>query len=84
MEQHFSIFNGKGSGDTKPELVKHYEEWGWINFLSAMAETKVFDVLGSGMDSIECAKQAKAFKVLTYASEKKDYSLAEYYAYKTN
>jgi hypothetical protein len=47
-----------------------------------MSETKVFDVPGSGLDSIECTKNAKAFKVLTYASEKKDYSIAEKLAYK--
>lgn len=35
------------------------------------------------MDSIECAKVAKAFKVLTFASERKDFGIAEYHAYKT-
>lgn len=59
-----------------------YEEWGWINFLSAMAETKIFDIPGSGFDSVECTKIAKAYKVLIYASQRKDYSIAEYEAYK--
>ena len=48
-----------------------------------MAETKVFDVPGSGLDSIECAKNANAFKVLTYASEKKELSMAEFHAYES-
>lgn len=34
------------------------------------------------MDGIECAKIAKAYKVLTYASEKKDFSVAMNAAYK--
>lgn len=56
--------------------------WGWINFLSSIAESKVFDIPGSGMDSIECAKIAKAFKVLVFASEKKDFAVAYNKAYK--
>ena len=57
-------------------MMKHYERWGWPNFLSSIAETKVFDVPGSGKDSIECAKDANLFKVLMYASEKRDYNVA--------
>jgi len=48
-----------------------------------LAETKVFDLPGTGIDSVECAKQAKAYKVLTYASQKKELSIAEYEAFKT-
>jgi hypothetical protein len=64
-------------------LIKHYEEWGWINFLSSIAETKIFDIPGLGLDSIECAKIARAFKVLTFASEKKDHDQAVQAAYET-
>lgn len=63
-------------------MIAHFEQWGWINFLSAMAETKVFDVPGSGLDSIECCKRAQAFKVLTYASEKKQFDAAMAVSYK--
>lgn len=48
-----------------------------------MAETKVFDIPGSGLDSIECVKKTKAFKVLIYASEKKDFDVAMKEAYET-
>jgi hypothetical protein len=82
LEQHFAVFK-RGGGDGKPELTAHFEEWGWINFLSSIAETKVFDIPGEGLDSIECAKRAKAFKVLIYASEKRDYQVALNEAYKT-
>lgn len=41
-----------------------------------MAETKIFDIPGANMDSVECAKRANLFKVLIYASEKRDYSVA--------
>lgn len=47
-----------------------------------MAETKIFDIPGSGLDSVESVKTTKAYKVLIYASEKHDYSLAERAAYK--
>lgn len=47
-----------------------------------MAETKVFDIPGSGLDSIECCKLAQAFKVLTYASEKKQFDAAMAASYK--
>ena len=42
-----------------------------MNFLKAIAATKVFDVAGSGMNSIDCARNAKLFDVLIYASEDK-------------
>lgn len=80
MEQNFSVFR-KGSGGTKAELTEYYAEWGWINFLASIAETKIFDIPGSGLDSIECAKIAKAYKVLTFASQKKDYDDAVRIAY---
>jgi hypothetical protein len=57
-------------------MMKHYERFGWINFLSSVAETKIFDIPGGGKDSIECAKDADLFKVLMYSSEKRDYNVA--------
>lgn len=59
-----------------------FEEYGWENFLASVAETKIFDIPGSGMDSIECAKVAKAYKVLSYSSQKKELAIAENEAYK--
>jgi hypothetical protein len=35
------------------------------------------------MDSIECAKMARAYKVLVWSSEKKELGIAEYEAYKS-
>lgn len=57
-------------------MVKHFETWGWIAYLSSIAESKVFDIPGSGLDSIECAKQVSLYKVLMYSSEKRDYAVA--------
>ncbi len=57
-------------------MVKHFDRWGWVNFLRNIAETKIFDIAGAGMDSIECAKIANLYKVLMYASEKRDYNVA--------
>lgn len=75
MEKHFSVFK-KGGGDGDVNMIKHFEVWGWIAFLSSIAETKIFDIPGSGLDSIECAKNARLYKVLVYASEKRDHGVA--------
>lgn len=58
-------------------MRKHFDRYGWINFLKSIAATKVFDIPGSGMNSIECARRARAFDVLIYASEDKAYNEAE-------
>ncbi len=51
-------------------MAGHWANWGWVSFLSYVAESKVFD--RSGLDSIESAKTAKAYPVLIWASEKHD------------
>jgi hypothetical protein len=81
LEKVFSIFSRNGT-DVSNELRAHYEEWGWISFLSSMSETKVFDIPGSGLDSIECTKRANAYKVLMFASEKHDQNHALHLTYK--
>lgn len=58
-------------------MKRHFERWGWINFLKNIASTKVFDLPGSGMNSIDCARKASAFDVLIYASEDKSFNEAE-------
>lgn len=60
-------------------MTAHFAKWGWVSFLSYVAESKVFDV--AGFDSIESAKRAKCFNVFVWASEKKDKdeTLAHYY-----
>jgi hypothetical protein len=64
-------------------MIAHYENWGWINFLSGIAETKMFDIPKLNLDSIECAKRARAYKVLLFASEKKEFNVAMNEAYKS-
>jgi hypothetical protein len=53
------------------------EQWGWTNFLKEISKTKVFDMPGTGMNSIECAKASKAFDVLIFASEEKQFNEAQ-------
>jgi hypothetical protein len=53
------------------------ENWGWVNFLKEIAKTKVFDLPGSGMNSIDCAKYSKAYDVLIFASEEKSFNEAQ-------
>lgn len=36
----------------------------------------MFDIQGSGLDSVECAKIASAYKVLMYASNEKEKNAA--------
>jgi hypothetical protein len=62
-------------------LIAYYDEWGWVDFLVEIAKTKMFDIDGAGLDSIECAKRAKAFTVLTYASSERDKGVAIKNAY---
>jgi hypothetical protein len=52
-----------------------------VNFLKGIAKTKVFDIPGSSCNSVECARMAKAFDVLVYASEDKEYAEAQYLDY---
>jgi hypothetical protein len=49
--------------------------WEWVNFLSFIAESKVFD-RANGMTSIDNARAAALWDVLIYASEKKSYEQA--------
>lgn len=53
-------------------MKEHMQRWGWINFLKEIAKTKVFDIAGSGHNSIDCARRSNGFDVLMYASEDKD------------
>ena len=84
LGQSFAIFKGGSSIDTKPELEAYYDEYGWLDFLSELAKTKVFDIPGSGRDSIECVKQANAYKVLTWADNEREKNKALKAAYKLN
>jgi hypothetical protein len=76
MEKQFTIFAKDGGGDTKEPLRKFYEEWGWIDFLINVAESNIFIKSGSGLTGLECAKIAKAYEVLVWASKQKEYNLA--------
>lgn len=49
-----------------------------MNFLKEIAKTKAFDIPNSGLNSIDCAKVSKAFDVLIWASEDKEYGEAQY------
>jgi len=69
-------------------MRRHMEQWGWVNFLKEVAKTKIYDIPDSGLNSIDCARRAKAFDVLVDASESKlnneAYSLDMEAAHKKN
>ncbi|MGE9312876.1 hypothetical protein ACLOAU_14605 [Niabella sp. CJ426] len=46
--------------------------------MKSIAEKKVFDIPGSGMNSIDCAREASAFDVMIYASEEKSFGESQY------
>jgi hypothetical protein len=45
--------------------------------LKSIAATKVFDLPGSGKNSIDCTRDAPCFDVLIYASEEKELAEAQ-------
>lgn len=51
-------------------MTEHFKKYGWVSFLSYVAESNVFNV--TGLDSIDSAKQANLYKVLVWASERKE------------
>lgn len=75
LEGSFTIFADSAIKSGR-HMKAHFSAWGWVNFLKSIAKSKVFDIPGSGMNSIQCARISKAFDVLMYASEEKGYSEA--------
>lgn len=75
INTNYTVFQDSGE-DEKPNMKEHMQRWGWINFLKSIAKTKVFDIAGSGMNSIDCARAASLDDVLVWASEEKDFNLA--------
>lgn len=75
LSKHFAVFK-KGKG---VDMGAHFQRYGWVSFLSYVAESKVFDV--SGSDSIDSAKNAQLYKVLVWSSEKreKEEAIASHY-----
>lgn len=78
VDENFTVFQDSGEDDGSEHMKQHMRQWGWVNFLKTIAKEKVFDIPGSGLNSIDCARKAKAFDVLTWASESKDFSVAQY------
>jgi hypothetical protein len=72
----YTLFQDSGSGNAGGHMKEHMKRWGWVNFLKSVAKTKVFDIAGSGKNSVECARAANLDDVLTWASEDKDYAEA--------
>lgn len=75
IEENFTLFHESGEKEGAA-IREHFKQWGWVNFLKSIAKTKVFDIPNSGMNSIDCARKAKCYEVLIFASEEKDYNVA--------
>lgn len=71
----YTVFQESGI-DEGDHMKEHMRRWGWINFLKSIAKTKVYDIPGSGLNSIDCARAAKMEDVLVWASEEKEYNVA--------
>jgi hypothetical protein len=74
LHKSFSVF--RKSRVKGPNLSGHFDRWGWVSFLTYVAEAGLFTVPGAGLNAIDCAKNAKLYDVLVYASEKKDHDEA--------
>ena len=75
INTNFTLFQESGEQEGA-NMKEHMQRWGWVNFLKSIAKTKVFDISGSGLNSIDCARKARCATVLTWASEEKDYNIA--------
>lgn len=75
LQEYFPVFS-ESQIRSGSHVSAHMGNWGWINFLKSVATTKVFDIANSGMNSIDCARAAKAYDVLVSASEEKQYNEA--------
>lgn len=72
---HYSLF-AESDEVEQPNMRHHMQQWGWVNFLKSIAKTKVFDIAGSGKNSIDCVRLSPLDDVLVWASEEKDYNIA--------
>ena len=46
------------------------EAYGWSLLIYRLAETKLFDVAGSGKDSIQCAEEAELYRAFHFLSSR--------------
>ena len=46
------------------------ESYGWSLLIYRLAETKLFDVAGSGKDSIQCAEEAELYRAFHFLSSR--------------
>jgi len=76
--ENYTIFQKDAGVDDGggENVADHMERWGWVNFLKNVAKAKVFDIQGSGLNSIDCVRETKASEVLVWASEEKDHNVA--------
>lgn len=75
IQANFTIFH-ESEETEQPNMKAHMQRWGWVNFLKTIAKTKVFDIAGSNMNSIDCVRSSSLEDVLTWASEEKDCNIA--------
>jgi hypothetical protein len=78
INANYTVFQDSGDREENNENMSlHMERWGWVNFLKTIAKTKAFDISGSGMNSVDCVRKTKASEVLVWASEERDYGIAQ-------
>ncbi|NCX93171.1 MAG: hypothetical protein EBX40_00630 [Gammaproteobacteria bacterium] len=75
--EHFAMFDETDSSDAGPNIKEHMKHRGWLRFQNSIAESKLFDIPGSKMNSIACCRAAKLVDVLSYADEKQGYNLSQ-------
>ena len=72
MFECFSVFSGGGNGKG-PNLKAHFEKWGWVSFLTYVAEKGTIFYKYNGLSNLDNIKSTKCYNVLLWASEQKDH-----------
>lgn len=79
INENYTVFQDTGDVIENNENVDfHMSRWGWVHFLKELSLTKAFDISGSGLNSIECVRDTICSDVLIWASEGKEFNIANY------
>lgn len=54
-------------------MEEHFEKWGWISFLTFVAEKGTIFYRQNGKSNLDNIKHTKAYDILIWASEQKDH-----------
>lgn len=79
IAKHFAVF--KKTTSKGIDLTQHFNRYGWLSFLSYVAENGVVFYRSNGMTNLDNVKEANLYQVLAWSSERKEKeeAIADYY-----